>query len=1065
MMISDLSVRRPVFATVMSLLLFILGVGAVTRLSLREFPDVDRPVVNIETRYRGASSDVVETRITQVIENEISGIEGVERLNSSSRDERSQINVEFSLERDLDAAANDVRERLSRVAGRLPLEADPSQITKVDSGTDPIIFLNVASTQRSVLELTDYMERYLVDQFSTLDGVANVRMNGARRYAMRVWLSRENLAARRLTVNDVENSLLRENVELPAGRLESSEREFTLRTDTNLRTEEDFRSLVVGRGPDGYLVRLGEVAEVRLAADDDRSLSRSNGATSLSMAIIPQSKANVLATSNAVKARLAEVQRTVPKDISVSINVDNGVFIAASLKNVVFALSETLILVLIVIFLFLGTLRATLIPAVTIPVSIVAAAIVMLTLGYSINTLTLLAAVLAIGLVVDDAIVVLENIVRRIDAGEPAVLASINGSKEIGFAVIATTLVLMAVFIPVSFMTGDTGRLFGEFGVTVAAAVGFSAFIALSLTPMMASKLFANGMPRSRMAGSVDRVFHNLDDRYAQGLRLAMSGKRPLWIVGGALGLFGVCLLVFVLGIPFAGLRIASELTPQEDRAFVRIFITAPEGSSIAFLDRQLRQVEEIAMDEVERGNALRVNVRTGGFGRAAEVNTGMVIMPLNLWDKRDESAGAIADRLRQRTQGISGARINVNQAGSPLTRNSTRPLAIALGGGDYAEIVKWRDKVMQRVTAENPKILNLESDYLERQPRVIVQIDRNKAADLGVSLQTVGRTLETMMGSRIVTTFERAGEEYDVILQARDTQRASVGDLDNLYVRSDKNGELIPLAALVRIEERAGPTELRRTDRMRAIELAGSLAPGYTLGEAVSYMEKVIREEAPEAQIIYNGETYQLKQSGDALWITFAFALLIVYLVLAAQFESFVHPVVILVTVPLAITGAILGLWLFDSTINIFSQIGCIMLIGIACKNGILIVEFANQLRDRGVEFVDAIIQSSATRLRPVLMTSLCTAFGALPLMLAHGAGAESRESIGATVFFGTVVSLGMTLYVVPALYLLIARNTQSPEYMSRLVDTLLGKRHGARGTPATAESSAAPSPDRHIG
>jgi len=395
-----------------------------------------------------------------------------------------------------------------------------------------------------------------------------------------------------------------------------------------------------------------------------------------------------------------------------------------------------------------------------------------------------------------------------------------------------------------------------------------------------------------------------------------------------------------------------------------------------------------------------------------------------------------------------------VDQAGSPLTRNSTRPLAIAMGGGDYAEIVKWRDQVMQRVAAENPRILNLESDYLERQPRVIVQIDRNKAADLGVSLQTVGRTLETMMGSRIVTTFERGGEEYDVILQARDTQRASVGDLDNLYVRSDKNDELTPLAALVRSEERAGPTELRRTDRMRAIELAGSLAPGYTLGEAVDYMEKVIREEAPAAQIIYNGETYQLKQSGDALWLTFAFALLIVYLVLAAQFESFVHPVVILVTVPLAITGAIVGLWLFNSTINIFSQIGCIMLIGIACKNGILIVEFANQLRDRGVAFVDAVIQSSATRLRPVLMTSLCTAFGAVPLMLAHGAGAESRESIGATVFFGTVVSLGMTLYVVPALYLLIARNTRSPEYMSRLIAGLLGKGGAERGTPTTASS-----------
>jgi multidrug efflux pump len=1065
MMISDLSVRRPVFATVMSLLLFILGIGAVTRLSLREFPDVDRPVVNVETRYRGASSDVVETRITQVIENEISGIEGVERLNSASRDERSQINVEFSLDRDLDSAANDVRERLSRVAGRLPLEADPSQITKVDSGTDPIVWINVSSTQRSILELTDYMERYLVDQFSTLDGVASVRVNGGRRYAMRVWLSRENLASRQLTVNDVENALLRENVELPAGRLESTEREFTLRTDTNLRTEADFQNLVVGRGADGYLVRLSEVAEVRLASEDDRSISRSNGVVGLSMAILPQSKANVLATSAAVKKQLAAIQATLPKDLVAEINIDNGMFIAASLKNVVLALSETLILVLVVIFVFLGTLRATLIPAVTIPVSIIAAAMVMLALDYSINTLTLLGAVLAIGLVVDDAIVVLENIVRRIEGGEPAVLASINGSREIGFAVIATTLVLMAVFVPVSFMTGDTGRLFGEFGVTVAAAVGFSAFVALTMTPTMTSKLFANGMPKSRMAGGIDRVFHNLDEKYAHVLRGALTGRRPIWIVGGALAMFGVAVMLLIQGFPFAGMKLPSELAPEEDRAFVRIFVGAPEGASLAYLDRQLRQVEEIARDEVERGNAKRVIVRTGGFGRAAETNTGFVALPLNLWDEREDSAGLIADRLRQRTQNITGARVNVNQAGSPLTRNSTRPLAIALGGGDYAEIVKWRDKIMDRVTAENPRILDLESDYLERKPRVIIQIDRNKAADLGVSLQSVGRTLETMLGSRIVTTFERSGEEYDVILQARDEQRATVGDLDNLYVRSDKNGDLLPLSALVRIEERAGPNELRRTDRMRAIELAGSLAPGYALGDAVAYMEQVIREEAPEAQIIYNGQTYQLKQSGDALWITFAFALLIVYLVLAAQFESFVHPVVILVTVPLAITGALIGLWLFNSTINIFSQIGCIMLIGIACKNGILIVEFANQLRDRGVAFVDAIIQSSATRLRPVLMTSLCTAFGAVPLMLAHGAGAESRESIGATVFFGTMVSLGMTLYVVPALYLLIARNTRSPEYMSRLVDGLLGKRAAESGAPATAESASAASANRHLG
>ena len=632
MMISDLSVRRPVFATVMSLLLFILGVGAVTRLSLREFPDVDRPVVNIETRYRGASSDVVESRITQIIENEISGIEGVERLNSSSRDERSQINVEFTLERDLDSAANDVRERLSRVAARLPLEADPPQITKVDAGTDPIICLQ--RREHAAKHARAHRFHGALPRRPVLDA----RRRGQRAHE------------RRASLRDARVAVAREPRGAPAHRRRTSrirccartwscppaasnprEREFTLRTDTNLRTEEDFRNLVVGRGPDGYLVRLGEVAEVRLASDDDRSLSRSNGIIGLSMADHSAVEGQRARHLRRGEERLAKIQHTLPKDITVEVNIDNGVFIAASLKNVVFALSETLILVLIVIFLFLGTLRATLIPAVTIPVSIVAAAIVMLVLDYSINTLTLLAAVLAIGLVVDDAIVVLENIVRRIEAGEPPVLASINGSREIGFAVIATTLVLMAVFVPVSFMTGDTGRLFGEFGVTVAAAVGFSAFVALSLTPMMTSKLFANGMPKSRMVGGIDRVFHDLDDRYAAGLRRALDGRSAVvdrrWC---ARRCSACCCCCSWWAFRSPGLRLPSELAPQEDRAFVRIFVTAPEGSSIQYLDRQLRQVEAIAMDEVEKRQcAPRQRAHAAVSAATPKSNTGIVILPL----------------------------------------------------------------------------------------------------------------------------------------------------------------------------------------------------------------------------------------------------------------------------------------------------------------------------------------------------------------------------------------------------------------------------------------------------
>jgi multidrug efflux pump len=1050
MRISELSVRRPVFATVLSLLLVILGVMAALRLSIREYPNVDRPIVSIETNYRGASADVIETRVTQVLEEQVAGIEGIEKITSSSRDETSSISVEFSTERDLDGAANDVRERISRVLNRLPEEVQPPQISKVDDGAEPVMYINVSSTSRNSLELSDYVRRFLRDRFSSVPGVATIRIGGERRYAMRAWLQRESLAARQLTVTDIENALRAENVELPAGRLESRQREFTLRTDTNLRSEEDFRNLVIGRGPDGYLVRLGEVADVQLAAENERSIARSNGLPGVSLGIIPQSQANILEISRLVQAELARVQTGLPADMKAEINLDFSVFIAESLRKVQFAVGETLLIVLLVIFLFLGTLRATLVPAVTIPISIVAAAIVMAALGYSINTLTLLAAVLAIGLVVDDAIVVLENIVRRIEAGEAALVAAINGSREIGFAVVATTLVLMAVFVPVSFMGGSVGRLFGEFGVTVAAAVGFSAIVALTLTPMMTSKLFANGMPRGGLAMSVDKLFHDLDDRYAARLRRALLGRRPLWIVAGSILLTTAVVLLVYVGWPVKFMQVNQELAPKEDRAMIPVLITAPEGSSLGYLDRYLTDIEALLQEEVKRGNARRIISRTGGWGRAGEVSAGTLFMPLELWDEREDSSAVIAQRTRQRLAGLPGVRVVVIEPPSLAGRGGGRPLQVVIGGSEYAELAVWRDKILARVSVENPRILGMDSNYQERKPQLAIRIDRNKAADLGVSLSAVGRTLETMLGSRVVTTFVRGGEEYNVLLQARDDERASVNDLDNLYVRSATSGELLPLAALVQVEERAGPNELRRFDQLRSITLSAGVAPGYTLGEALDYMERVIREEAPAAQVNYDGESRELKQSGSALWLTFAFALLIVYLLLAAQFESFIHPIVILITVPLALTGALLGLWLFNSSVNVFSQIGAIMLIGIACKNGILIVEFANQLRDRGVAFGEAVVQAAAIRLRPVLMTSLCTAFGAVPLMIATGAGAESRQSIGAAVFFGTMFSLLLTLYVVPALYVLIARNTRSPEYVSRIIEKLLA-------------SPAAPAPGGH--
>ncbi|MCS6946038.1 MAG: efflux RND transporter permease subunit, partial [Steroidobacteraceae bacterium] len=869
MTLSELSIRRPVFATVLSLLLLIVGLMSALRLTVREYPDVSRPVVGVSTFYRGASASVIENRITQVLEDELAGIEGLTKLTSTSRDEVSRINLEFDVGREIDAAANDVRERVARVQGRLPLDADPPAVTKVDDAMEVIMYVNINSTTRNALELTEYAERYLVDRFGAVPGVAAVRVGGGRRYAMRIWLDREALAARQMTVSDVENALRRENVELPAGRIESSQREFTLRTQTALTSEQEFRELAIGRGPDGYLVRLGEVAEVRLAAEDERTIARSNRLPGVSLGIVPTSTANVLEVANQVKAQLAAIRKGLPSDLTLEINIDFSEFIVASLRNVVKVLIETLLIVLAVIFLFLGTVRATLMPAVTIPVSLFAATIVMALLGYSLNTLTMLGAVLAIGLVVDDAIVVLENIARRVERGEPALLAALSGTREIAFAVIATTVVLIAVFIPISYMEGNIGRLFSEFGLTIAAAVAFSALIALTLTPMMSSKLFAQGIHRGRIATYTNERFRELATWYRERLRSALAGRRPLAIALSAAGAAAALVLLMVIGWPVGTLKLQREFAPLEDRAMMPIMVQAPEGASLANLDRYLRQLEDILMYEVEQGNAKRVIARSGAWGAQGDVNVGTMFVPLTLWDQRKDTAAQIAARTRQRTAGIAGVRVIVVQPGS-LNIGGNKPVQVVIGGSDYAHLAEWRDRIFARVQRENPRLLNLDSNYQERKPQLQVRIDRHKAADLGISLQNVGRTLETMLGSRIVTTFLRNGEEYNVVVQARDEDRATPTDLGNIYVKSERSGALVPLSALVTVEEVAGPAQLPRFDRLRAITINANLAPGYSLGDALDYLEEVIRAEVPEGvQISYDGESRELKQSGGKLWIT----------------------------------------------------------------------------------------------------------------------------------------------------------------------------------------------------
>ncbi len=1034
MLISDVSVRRPVFAAVISAILVIIGLLSVSRMSIQEYPSIQRPIVSISTAYRGASADIVERRITQVIEDRIAGIPGITKVSSSSEDERSRITLEFSRERNIDDAANDVRDRVSRVLGNLPDEADPPEVSKQDSSSATTMWINVSSDTRSIMEVSDFADRYIVDALSVVDGVARIRANGNRRPAMRIWIDPKKLAARQLTVSDIEDALRRENVQMPSGRLESDAREFTLRTNTGFTTVDDFRQLVLRESEGGYLTRLGEVADVELAPENLRSFSRTNGVPGMSLGIIPQAQANILKVNGDVRKRVDELQSSLPPDINLAVNMDNSMFIRASMREVFKALGLAMMLVIVVIYGFIGTIRATVIPAVTIPISIIAAFIVMGSLGFSINTLTMLGFVLAIGLVVDDAIVVLENIARRIEGGQPTLLAATEGSREIGFAVIATTLVLIAVILPVSFMPGNIGLVFGEFGISLAAAVAFSSLVALTLVPMLSSKLFAdNRLHRSRLTHFVNGMFRKLSRTYERVLRRVV--QHPVIVIVTALTLFGGSLSL-IGGLPV-------EYMPREDRGMAMIRITAPEGASLDYTFGYLKQAEQIAMADMEKGDVLRVLGRSGSWG-SSDVNRAMVFTPLNLWDERDRSAAEIVASWNRQLSQLPGVSAFAMAPGAWSLGQSNRPLRLVLGGTDYDELAEWRDIVM--LEAEKiPGLSNLRSDYDERKPKIDVSIDRDRAADLGVSLANVGRTLETILGSRVVTTYIDRGEEYRVILQGADEQRRSPSDLQTIYVRSERSGQLIPLSNLVTLREIAGPAELRRFDRMRSITISASLAPGYSLGEGIRDLERIVEEKLPPAvRLNYDGESRDFKNTGSAIYLTFLLALVIAYLVLSAQFESFKHPLIIMTTVPLAITGALFGLEVFGSTINIYSQIGAIMLIGLAAKNGILIVEFANQLRDRGVEFREAIIESARTRLRPVLMTSLCTAGGSVPLLLASGAGELSRQSIGAVVFFGVTSSMVLTLIVVPTVYNLIARNTHSPQYVAQLIDKLSGKTEG---------------------
>ncbi|MCB1784796.1 MAG: efflux RND transporter permease subunit [Gammaproteobacteria bacterium] len=1032
MILSDVSVRRPVLASVMSLLLIAFGIVAFDRLPLREYPDIDPPVVSIETVYRGAAANVVESRITQVIEDRISGVEGIRFIESTSEDGRSVITVEFNVSRDIDGAANDIRDRVSTVLDDLPVEADPPEIQKVDSNEDVIMWLNLVSDRMTVPELSDYARRYLVDRFSVLDGVARVRVGGGQTFAMRIWLDRRELAARGMAVADVEDALRAENLELPAGSLDSVDRQFTVRMARSFRTADDFAQLVLARGDDGYLVRLGDVARVEKGAEETRTFFRGNGVPMVGIGIIKQSTANTIAVADAAKAEMERINPTLPEGMQIKQSYDTSVFVRGAIAEVYKTLGIAIGLVVLVIFVFLGGLRATLVPAVTVPVSLIATFLVLWALGFSINILTLLALVLAIGLVVDDAIVVLENIHRRMEQyGESRLVAAFNGTRQVGFAVIATTVVLVAVFVPIAFLQGDVGRLFSEFALTMAAAVAFSSFVALSLSPMLASQILPRHDRQVRLTVWVDRGFGGIRDGYLWLLRGVLHHK---WIIG----------LVFIgiLGGSYWLLQqIPGEYAPKEDRGAFFVLVNGPEGATYEYMQEYMDEIERRLMPLVESGEVTRLLVRAPRtFSNFAIFNSGIVIHVLDDWNKR-RPAWAIMDDIRKRLSDLSGVRaFPVMRQG--FGKRIQKPVQFVIGGGTYAELTEWRDILLDRIEASNPGLEGVDWDYKETKPQLQVLIDYDRAADLGVTVGDIGRTLETMLGSRQVTTYIEEGEEYDVILEGeRDAQRTPT-DLSNLYVRSQRSGQLIPLANLVRLEEVADSIKLNRYNRVRAITIEANLADSLPLGDALAYLEGLVRDNLPGKVIIdYKGQSQDFRATGESILFVLVLGSVVVFLVLAAQFESWIHPLVIMLTVPLAMAGALLGLYLGGFSLNLYSQIGLIMLVGLAAKNGILIVEFANQLRDQGEAFHDALLEATRVRFRPIVMTGITTAAGSLPLLLSSGAGAETRAVIGTVILYGVLAATLFTLFVVPVAYDLLARHTGSPKAQMRRLEVELGE------------------------
>ncbi len=1027
MQLAEVSIRRPVLATVLSLLVLLIGAVSFTKLSVREYPKIDEPVVTVTVKYAGASADVMESQVTKPLEDSIAGIDAVDVITSISRAEQTQISVRFRLEKDADSAAAEVRDRTSRVRNRLPQAVDEPVIAKVEADAFPVIWLAFSSDTLSGLQINDLVTRIVKPRLQTVTGVADVRIFGERKYAMRVWLDPDKLAAYKLTTQDVEDALRRSNLEVPAGRIESTQREFSVTSQTDLSKPGQFSDIII-KNVNGFPVRMRDIARVEEAAADERSGIRLNGRVAVGAGVIRQATANPLELSKGVRALIPKLQADLPPGVTINIANDNSVFIEKSIQSVFMTILESVVLVALVIFVFLRTLRASIIPLVTIPVALIGAFALMAMAGFTINTLTLLALVLAIGLVVDDAIVVLENIFRHIEEGLDPFSASIKGVREVGFAVVAMTLTLAAVYAPLAFTPGRTGRLFVEFALALAGAVVVSGFIALTLSPMMCSLLLRHNPKPSWFDRGMERVLNAITARYQSALswlvttgydrQRAMQGRGPAlkrfffnarWLV---VAVMLVCAVAIIDLLP----TMKRELSALEDRGLVLVSVTAPDGATLAYTDRYVSAIERLGQPYKEFD---RIFVSSGN----PTVSQASVIMRAVDWDQRERSVLDIARELQPKLAALPG----VNAF--PITPPSLgqgfreRPVNFVIVTSESYQNLSAVTRQFMDEVAKNPGIVSADIDLRLNKPELKIEVDREKAADLGVSVDVVARAIETMLGGRQVTRYKRDGDQFDVIVQTAGSSRDTPDDVEKIFVRG-RNDAMIALASLVKVRESVAPRELNHFSQRRSVTITANLAADYSLGQALDFLDstaaKVLK---PGYSTDLNGTSREFKKSQGSLAIVFALSLLFIFLVLAAQFESFIDPLVIMLSVPLSMIGALLALKWSGGSLNVYSQIGLITLVGLITKHGILIVEFTNQLREQGLDMTQALVKASSQRLRPILMTTGAMVLGAVPLALAHGAGAESRMQIGWVIVGGMSLGTLLTIFVVPTMYTLFAR------------------------------------------